>query len=137
MNPTLARHCKNCKEYSQIEIIEDSPVICPKCNMNWGKVGHVADIFDYCPICQCRQFYVTKDFNQFGGCLIVLIGIILVPWTYGLSLPVFALIDWLIYRRVPSVIACYKCGSEFRHIPNSKNFKPFMHHIGLKYDKYR
>ena len=65
------------------------------------------------------------------------IGIVLVPKTYGLSLPVFAFIDWLIYKFVPTIVACYRCGSEFRGFETPKQFKPFMHHIGLKYDKYR
>ena len=65
------------------------------------------------------------------------VGIVLVPWTFGLSLPVFALLDWLLYRRVPSVIVCYKCGGEFYNFQTVKIFKPFLHHIGLKYDKYR
>jgi hypothetical protein len=71
------------------------------------------------------------------GCLIMLIGILLVPKTYGFSLPVFCLIDGLIYKSVPTMINCYRCGSEFRGIPGKERFKPFMHHIGLKYDKYR
>ncbi len=65
----------------------------------------------------------------------MLIGIVLVPITYGLSLPAFALIDWFLHRRVATVINCYKCGSEFRGFKNENDFKPFMHHIGLKYDK--
>lgn len=67
----------------------------------------------------------------------MLIGILLVPLTYGLSLPVFALVDWLLHRKVPTIINCYKCGTEFRGFKNEKSFKPFLHHIGLKYDKFR
>ena len=67
----------------------------------------------------------------------MLAGIILVPWTYGLSLPFFALIDWVLHKRVPTLVNCYKCGTEFRGFPVLKHFKAFMHHIGLKYDKYR
>ena len=112
-------------------------LFCPKCRKSWGRIDSFEKIFDACPVCQCRQFYTSKDFNQALGCLIMAIGIIFVPWTYGLSLPVFALIDWLLHKRVPSIINCYRCGTEFRDIPCSKPFKLFMHHIGLKYDKYR
>lgn len=65
------------------------------------------------------------------------VGIGLVPWTYGLSLPIFALIDWLFYRKVPMMAHCYRCGAEFRNFSYPKRLKQFMHHIGLKYDKYR
>ena len=67
----------------------------------------------------------------------MIVGIVLVPLTYGLSLPVFALIDWFLHKRVPTIINCYKCGCEFRGFKNEEKFKPFLHHIGLKYDKYR
>jgi len=137
VNPTLARHCQRCKQYHQIPIQENLLIMCPNCQTQWGKIETEENIFDFCPICRCRQFYLSKDFNQFIGCLIMAIGIILVPFTYGLSLPFFALIDWMIYKRIPTIANCYQCGTEFRNFPNIKQFKPFMHHIGLKYDKTR
>ena len=94
-------------------------------------------IFEMCPFRRCRQFYVQRDFNRGVGCLIVLVGILLVPKTYGLSLPVFALIDWLCYRRVQAMVICYRCGAEYRGFAIPPRFKSYMHHIGLRYDKYR
>ena len=67
----------------------------------------------------------------------MLIGIALMPLTYGLSLPVFALVDYLLHKRMPTVVNCYKCASEFKNLEIPKHLKSFMHHIGLKYDKYR
>ena len=149
MNPSLGRVCSHCQQYREISLTlgpktsEKIPVIspvllnCPGCGKEWGRVRNQNDLFDYCPVCECRQFYLSKDFNQLTGCIIMFIGIILVPWTYGLSLPVFALVDWLLYRRVASIINCYRCGSEFKGMSTDKRFKSFLHHIGLKYDKYR
>ena len=137
MTKALARHCPKCKEYAQVELIHKTDLACPKCSTPWGKVENLESIFEFCPVCQCRQFYTSKDFNQALGCSIMLVGIVLVPWTYGLSLPIFALIDWSIHKKFPTLINCYKCGTEFRGFPNNKNFKPFLHHIGLKYDKFR
>jgi hypothetical protein len=117
--------------------VKENDLICPHCKAKWGRVEDFDKIFDTCPVCQGRQFYTSKDFNQALGCLIVGMGIILVPWSYGLSLPFFALIDWIFYKRVATIIICYKCGSEFREFTSQKQFKPFRHHIGLKYDKYR
>jgi hypothetical protein len=88
-------------------------------------------------VCTCRQFYTDKDFNQVIGFVVMGVGVVLVPMTYGLSLLVFALIDWIIYKRVPKLVACYRCGSEFRGFAIPERFKPFIHQIGLKYDKYR
>jgi len=137
MQKTIAHYCAECKQYEVIEIKEQCELICPHCKYHWGDVRDPDSIFEHCPICQCRQFYTSKDFNQFLGCLIMLIGIVLVPFTYGLSLPVFALIDWLLHKRVDTIINCYKCGCEFRGYQNTHGFKSFLHHIGLKYDKYR
>lgn len=69
------------------------------------------------------------------GCGIMLIAIVFVPATYGLSLPVFALIDWLLYQTVPMLAVCYRCGAEYRGFQLPTTFKPFLHHIGEKYDR--
>ena len=137
MKPILCRHCDQCKSYQEVELQGQHQLLCPGCKKDWGRVERLDQIFEHCPVCGCRQFYTSKDFNQALGLGIMAIGIILVPWSYGLSLPVFAGIDWLLHKRVASTVCCYKCGSEFRHLPIPKHLKPFMHHIGLKYDKYR
>jgi hypothetical protein len=134
---SIARHCDQCGRYGEAPALSQSPIACPHCRHAWGRIEDGSAVFEYCPVCRGRQFYTSKDFNQFLGCLVMLVGIVLVPFTYGLSLPVFALVDWLLHRRVPTLINCYKCGTEFRGFPNDRNFKPFLHHIGLKYDKYR
>ena len=137
MNRSIACHCTQCKQYGEVTISGKTALSCPNCQCEWGKVEDPSLIFEYCPICRCRQFYTSKDFNQFIGCMIMVVGIILVPFTYGLSLPVFAFIDWILHKRIPTIINCYKCGCEFRGFKNERKFKPFLHHIGLKYDKYR
>ena len=134
---TISRFCDGCGKYARIAIGDGQVLACPHCQKEWGKVERIETIFDRCPICNCRQFYIDQDFNQIIGFIVMGIGIALVPKTYGLSLPVFALIDWLIYRKVSKLAACYRCGVEFRGFVVSRHLKPFMHHIGLKYDKYR
>jgi hypothetical protein len=135
---TLAQKCPQCKSYASINWGPHLKLSCPKCSHTWGETSQNKDAFDKCPACGCRQFYLSKDFNQLLGCLIMLTGIVLVPWTYGLSLPVFALVDWILHKRVAALLNCYRCGLEFHGFKDEeKRFKPFMHHIGLKYDKYR
>ncbi len=101
------------------------------------NVNDLDQIFQTCPVCPGKQFYLDKDFNQALGCAIMLLGIVFVPMTYGLSLPAMALIDWLLYRRIPFMAICYRCGAEFRGFTFPEHFKPFLHHIGSKYDRYR
>jgi hypothetical protein len=134
---TISRFCPSCKKYARIDIQDHQDLICPHCQDVWGKVDAASAVLERCPVCTCRQFYTDKDFNQVIGFAVMGVGIILVPFTFGLSLPVFALIDWFIYKKVPKLVACYRCGSEFRGMPVPPTLKSFMHHIGLKYDKYR
>ena len=136
LSPTIAKHCPKCQHFFEIDLPQGN-FSCPGCAHHWGKIVIADEIFNECPVCGCRQFYLSKDLNQALGCFIMLIGILLVPKTYGLSLPVFAFVDFLLAKRVPSTINCYRCGTEYRNFQTPKKFKPFMHHIGLKYDKYR
>ncbi len=136
--PTISRFCGHCKKYTVSEVgVDNTPLTCLHCRKEWGRVEKIEMVFERCPVCACRQFYTDKDFNQVTGFIIMGIGIVLVPWTYGLSLPVFALADWLLYHKVPRLAACYRCGSEFRDFPIPDRLKPFIHAIGLKYDQYR
>ena len=136
MTQILGRHCPACKEFGEVEARVGN-FSCPNCGKHWGKFADLDNVFDRCPVCECRQFYLMKSFNQFLGLVIMVIGIVLVPVTYGLSLPVFCLIDWLLYKKIQTIVCCYKCGTEFRNFNYPKRLKPFMHHIGLKYDKFR
>ncbi len=135
---TITQECPHCKKCSQVEVVllkED--LACPLCKEIWGRIRDFEKIFEACPFCSCRQFYIQKDFNRGLGCLVVLVGILLVPKTYGLSLPAVALLDWMLYRQVKAMVVCYRCGAEYRGFETPSALKPYMHHIGLKYDRYR
>ncbi len=133
---TISWDCPSCKKLCCVPAQAGS-LICPHCCESCGRVDS-NDLFpNSCPRCSCSQFYLVKDFNQALGCLIMLIGIVLVPRTYGLSLPAMALVDWFLFRRIPSVAICYRCGAEFRDFDIPKHIKPFIHQIGVKYDRKR
>ena len=83
-------HCPTCKEYSEVGFTQQEEFHCPQCQAKWGEVKNKENLFDTCPMCPARQFYLSKNFNQFVGLLVMLVGIVLVPWTYGLSMPFFA-----------------------------------------------
>ena len=134
---SISRECPKCKKYSHIEIFPNQEIICSQCQAQWGKVESLEKIFEQCPLCSCRQFYLDKDFNQVLGCFIMLGAIILVPFTYGISLVVFAFVDFLLRKKINSMVVCYRCGAEFRGFPAPAHLKGFLHPIGLKYDKTR
>ena len=64
----------------------------------------------------------------------MLAGVILVPFTYGLSLPAFALFDWLLYKKIGNMAVCYRCRSEFRGFDIPPEIEPFEHFKGMKYE---
>ncbi len=134
---TISRFCPQCKKYARLNISNGQVLSCPHCQNQWGTMESKENVFERCPICTCRQFYIDKDFNQVLGLAVIAVGIVLVPKTYGLSLPVVAFIDWMLYRKVANMAVCYRCGSEFRGFATPNQLKPFMHPIGLKYDRYR
>lgn len=137
---SIAWHCQHCSRPNRHWVEadkKDQAVICAFCDTSDYTLKTPDDAFDICPLCNCRQLYVQKDFNRGLGLVIVLVGIGLVPWTYGLSLPFVAGIDWLLYRRVASMIICYRCGGEFREFSVPAQLQPYLHKIGLRYDRTR
>jgi hypothetical protein len=76
-------------------------------------------------VCGEDKFYVQKAFSQKAGCLIVAAGATLVPWTYGLSLAVCALLDWILYKILPSVTVCYICRASYGGIPLNPDHRPY------------
>ncbi len=108
---------------------------CGTCRRSYD-VTAAAD-FEECPICGCRRFFRQKAFPRVLGIGLVVVGAILVPFTYGISLMVLALVDLLIYRGVPMMAVCYLCRAEFRGVPVPDRILPFRHHMAEGYEKRR
>ena len=110
-------------------------LVCGACRRHYD-VTAAAD-FEECPICGCRRFFRQKAFPRVLGIGLVVAGAILVPFTYGVSLMVLALVDLLIYRAVPMMAVCYLCRAEFRGVPVPDRILPFRHHMAEGYEKRR
>lgn len=80
-----------------------------------------------CLLCSSRHLFLQKSFNRNLGFAIVIIGIILSFWTYGISLLVVALIDLILYRFLPPMMVCYCCDAEFRGFKRNPRFKAYNH----------
>jgi len=92
---------------------------------------------EVCPLCGCRHLYRQRDFNRALGCLLVAIGAALVPWTFGLSLPAFGLVDLWLWRRLRDAPVCYRCDTVYRDArpgPRQGEFDLLKHDV-LKYGK--
>ena len=109
---------------------------CPSCRRRY-PLGEAAARLEQCPICDCRRFFRQKAFPKGLGIGLVVVGAILVPFTYGVSLMVLALVDLLIYRGVPLMAVCYLCRAEFRGVPVPDRILPFRHHMAEGFEKRR
>jgi hypothetical protein len=115
---------------------------CPNCGAvrevshdGWSDLP--APRVEVCPLCGCRHFYRQRDFNRALGCLLVAVGAALVPWTFGLSLPAFGLVDLWLYRRLAEAVVCYRCDTVYRDArpgPRQGDFDLLKHDV-LKYGK--
>lgn len=108
---------------------------CGNCRRRYPVAAAVQ--FEECPICGCRRFFRQKAFPRVLGIGLVVIGALLVPFTYGVSLMVLALVDLLIYRAVPLMAVCYLCRAEFRGVPIPDRILPFRHHMAEGYERRR
>jgi len=115
---------------------------CPQCDASreiastgWSDVPEAR--VEVCPLCGCRHLYRQRDINRGWGCVLVIIGAALVPWTYGLSLVALALVDLWLYRRLSMSVVCYKCDTVYRDgkpIKRQTDFDLLKHDV-LKYGK--
>jgi hypothetical protein len=92
---------------------------------------------DRCSRCGSTAFYVQKDFDQRLGCAILAFGAVLAlgaAWRFGgvWLVPVllaFAAVDFLLARRVPPVVICYRCDTEYRDVLDAGTYRPYDPHV--------
>ncbi|OED37032.1 hypothetical protein AB834_02260 [PVC group bacterium (ex Bugula neritina AB1)] len=133
-NKSLLFRCPQChhdikRTYSK----HLSTINCSTCEKTW-KIPEEENLFRRCPFCDCKAFFIQKNIHpkiMIGG---LLVAILLVPSTYGLSLPILWLIDLFLNKKIPEILVCYKCRASWGGYLFPKKFKPFQHHIGEKYD---
>lgn len=145
----IRTQCRECGLPFRAEIHPDSGELpCPNCGHarpvaaeGWsdppeGSAASPAHV-EVCPLCGCRHLYPQRDVNRALGCTLVAIGAALVPWTFGLSLIAFGLVDLWLYRRLKEVVVCYKCDTVYRDarpLPRQTPFDLLKHDV-LKYGK--
>ena len=119
-------------------------LLCPKCDARLAReAGEAARPCDFCgapsevvapasgslitrcAACGHDQLFFQKDFNRTTGIVLVAIGAVFVPWTYGLSLFAMSILDYIVWRKVKDVIVCYRCQAVHRGYPPNPDIKPF------------
>jgi hypothetical protein len=139
----IRTQCRDCGLPFRAELRPDTLTLpCPNCGhartvatTGWSDIPNAT--VDVCPLCDCRHLYPQRDFNRALGCTLVAIGAALVPWTFGLSLLAFGLVDLWLYRRLKEVVVCYRCDTVYRDarpLPRQTEFDLLKHDV-LKYGK--
>lgn len=131
--------CPHCKELQQIVLGEgwekaDCSHCCKALFQNTTEALLKDQVLNQCPACGCTHLYRQKDFNRRIGMIILLAGIALSFFTYGISLLVVTFIDLLFYFKVKEVGVCYQCSAIFRGFKTTHRLPPF--HLTL-HDHYR
>jgi len=132
MNAEIRYHCPGCGAGNGIAVGGDplpGAVDCRACNTTLRLTAPETLTPGRpparCAVCGDDKLYIQKDMSQKVGCLVVGVGALLVPWTYGLSLAVCALIDFALYRLLPFITVCYVCASRYRGMPLPDDARPF------------
>ncbi len=127
--------CVECGNANQSYVV-GAEVACNICRVTVEVSDQHRDLRE-CAVCKSTRLYRQRAFNRFLGIAVVVVGAVLVPFTYGISLPAVFLIDLILYRRVPEMAVCYLCRAEYRGIQVPKRILPFRHHLAAGYEKRR
>jgi hypothetical protein len=100
-----------------------------------------------CPLCATADLYIQKDFPQGLGLFIVIVGFVISTIFWYLEKPLLtylvllasALLDMVLYYRVPDVTICYRCLSQIRGAGSNpgNRFQPFDLAVGERYRQER
>ena len=135
----IRTQCRDCGLPFNDTLVAGGECACPKCGTARAVAadGWNEREVRTCPICGCTHLYRQRDFNRGLGCLLVAIGAVLVPWTFGLSLIVLSLVDWWLYRRLREAVVCYRCDTVYRDARPGEGQGEFdlLKHDVLKYGK--
>lgn len=130
---TVLFTCPQCQSavhvYPKVEHHEASCDICQHHFAVKFTAEHEASLAKDCPLCLRKDFYSQKDFNRKVGVILFIIAAILSVFTYGLSFVVLYLIDLFLFKRLLTIVVCYKCNTIFRHALNAREIEGFNHEM--------
>lgn len=142
--------CPNCGAVNRAPSVESAPeAACRACGRARGLRPEAFEggRLRSCAWCATEDLYIQKDFPQALGLLIVLagFGISTVFWYAERPIPAYlvllssALLDMVLYYRVPDVTICYRCLGQYRGAganPDGR-FAPFDLAVGERYRQER
>ena len=143
----LCPGCGAVNRVSPLELAERG--ICSQCSADRSLHRELIDDGQLraCPWCATTDLFVQKDFPQGLGLAIVLVGFVVSTIFWYLEKPIFtylillasALVDMILYYRVPDVIICYRCLSQIRGTGSNpgNHFHSFDLAVGERYRQER
>jgi hypothetical protein len=122
--------CQSCGARTEYPFdLGDKNHSCKSCNqpqIHYATEKFLTDhTLNQCPCCGSTHLYKQKDFNKNIGVGLIVVGVLLAYFTYGLSLVAVTLIDWLLTRYVGQVGVCYQCHAQFRKSPQIERLESF------------
>ena len=128
--------CPKCEKPGTHEFASGRTLACGHCDhsvslaeRSLGPDSEILNPLPYCSVCDYDRMFAQKDFNRKIGLVIVVIGAVLSPWTYGMSLLVCMGLDYGLYRFVPEITVCYGCDAihrGFAHNPLHRAHDPLL-----------
>jgi hypothetical protein len=124
--PSVHFLCSKCDWRLGSEAGASVPQPCENCGQPNDVVAPAAGAtIARCAACGDAEMYIQKDFNRTTGVVLVAIGAVFVPWTYGLSLLAVTVLDFVVYYLVRDVEVCYECQAVHRGYPLNPLHKHF------------
>lgn len=140
MSAQVAWSCVGCGVRLETEPVASIPA-CPRCGATnpWAPSGEVlaGKGPDRCAVCGRNELYREKVVNRAVGLGIVILAVVLAPFTYYISLAVAALLDALLYRILHERGVCYLCRAEYRDFPGIPSLEKFDLHVAQVMTRYK
>jgi hypothetical protein len=135
-DPEIACACPACGQEAVAGL--DGQLSCPACGgtstLAVPESVRTARVLEQCLSCGGAQLYVQRDFNQKAGLAVVVLGAVLAPFTYYISLFAAAGIDAALYLLLPEITVCYRCHAHYRGFARNPRHEAFDLHLAEQYD---
>lgn len=128
--------CSQCRKDNLANLSSDiGEISCQHCRqvmpMKLSSSMQKGGKVDRCVLCDKIRFYVQKDFNPRLGLLIFAIGVIFSYHTYGLTLLIATIIDFILYKVLKTVTICYNCRAIYRGFEEDPTHRGFDHNLAM------
>lgn len=140
-SPLVRVRCPACKAILERSALSPLPkgFECKRCGTGviLRGVGVEKNKLERCLVCRYDSFYGEKAFPKFWRFLFLGLAIVLSFFTYGISLFIFAILDWGLYQVLPTAKVCYFCKAEYLGFSEEKDdpqLKAYDPHKGIAYD---